>query len=112
MASANFPGLSGVPGVTPAWHDGKRYAWLLGLLVPLLPFVAWALARWTGAGAFWFAGPVVVFGVIPVLDWLVGSDTSNPPESMVGALEEDRYYRLCTYAFLPLQYASLVLTCR
>jgi alkane 1-monooxygenase len=84
---------------------------MLGLLVPMLPFVSWALVRWTGLTLFWFAGPVVVFGVIPLLDFLVGSDSRNPPDALVGKLEEDRYYRLCTYAFLPLQYASLVLSC-
>jgi alkane 1-monooxygenase len=107
---AYSPGAGGVIE-PPTWHDTKRYAWMLGLLVPLLPFVAWALVTWTGISAFWFAGPVVVFGVIPMLDWLVGVDTSNPPEAMVRRLEDDRYYRLCTYAFLPCQYGSLLLTC-
>ncbi len=32
--------------LTPAtWKDGKRYAWLLGLLVPTLPFIAYGLVR-------------------------------------------------------------------
>jgi alkane 1-monooxygenase len=96
---------------SPTWHDTKRYAWMLGLLVPLLPFVGWVLATWTGIALFWFAGPVVVFGVIPLLDLLVGTDTSNPPDGMVTKLENDRYYRVCTYFFLPFQYASLVLSC-
>jgi alkane 1-monooxygenase len=96
---------------SPTWHDTKRYAWLLGLLVPLLPFVAWVLATWTKLSVFWFAGPLVVFVVIPLLDLAFGTDTSNPPDGMVTKLEEDRYYRVCTYAFLPIQYASLILTC-
>ena len=96
---------------SPTWHDTKRYAWMLGLLVPLLPFVNWLLVRWTGLTFFWFAGPVVVFGIIPLLDFLVGADSRNPPDSIVGRLEEDRYYRWCTYAFIPLQFASLVLSC-
>jgi alkane 1-monooxygenase len=25
----------------PRWRDPKRYAWLLGLVVPTLPFLAW-----------------------------------------------------------------------
>ena len=32
----------------PTWRDGKRYAWLLGLLVPLLPFMACGLVQLTG----------------------------------------------------------------
>jgi alkane 1-monooxygenase len=96
---------------TPAWRDGKRYAWLLGLLVPLLPVLAFGLVEATGLGIFWFFGPLVVFGLFPFLDLLIGKDSDNPPDSVVKWLEQDRYYRWCTYLFLPLQYASLVLAC-
>ena len=100
------------PDLTPAtWQDPKRYAWLLGLLVPGLPFAAWGLVELTGLGAFWFFGPVFVFGVMPVLDGLIGDDAANPPDSVVQWLEQDRYYRWCTYLYLPLQYASLVSAC-
>ncbi|CAA9513003.1 MAG: Alkane-1 monooxygenase [uncultured Solirubrobacteraceae bacterium] len=92
----------------PSWRDPKRYAWLLGLLVPLLPFMAWGLAEGTGLGLFWFWGPFFVFGLMPVLDTIIGKDSANPPESVVKWLEEDRYYRWCTYAFIPLQFAALV----
>jgi alkane 1-monooxygenase len=95
--------------LSPAtWRDPKRYAWLLGLLVPLLPFMAWGLVEATGWGGFWFWGPLFVFGVMPVLDTVIGKDDSNPPDSVVKWLEQDRYYRWCTYAFLPLQYVALV----
>ena len=93
------------------WQDPKRYAWLLGLIVPLLPFIAWAAVAVTGIGAFWFFGPVLVFVVFPLLDVLVGVDAENPPDSIVKWLEQDRYYRWCTYVFIPLQYAGLVLAC-
>jgi alkane 1-monooxygenase len=96
---------------TPAWTDGKRYAWLLGMLVPSLPLLAWAAVEATGVGIFWFAGPVVVFGVFPLLDLLIGTDAENPPDSVIAWLEEDRFYRWCTYLYIPLQYASLVMAC-
>jgi len=90
------------------WRDPKRYAWLLGLLVPTLPFMAWGLVEATGLGVFWFWGVFFLFGVMPVMDTLIGKDSDNPPESVVTRLEQDRYYRWCTYAFLPLQYVALV----
>jgi alkane 1-monooxygenase len=93
------------------WRDPKRYAWLLGLIVPLLPFIAFAAVEVTGLAVFWFWGPVLVFVVFPLLDLLVGVDDENPPDSIVRWLEQDRYYRWCTYAFLPLQYAGLVFAC-
>lgn len=96
--------------VSPAgWRDAKRYAWPLGILVPLLPFAAWAMVELTGVGAFWFLGFAVVFGLFPLLDLVVGNDADNPPDSVISYLEQDRYYRWCTYAFIPVQYASLVL---
>jgi alkane 1-monooxygenase len=98
--------------VSPAtWSDPKRYAWLLGIIVPLAPFLAWGLVELTGFGGFWFLGPVLVFGAFPILDQVVGLDASNPPDSVLRFLEQDRYYRWCTYVFIPIQYAGLVLAC-
>ena len=103
---------SDLEDLAPAtWRDPKRYAWLLGLLVPLLPFMAWGLVTATGLGVFWWWGPMWLFVVMPVLDTVIGKDSANPPDSVLKWLEQDRYYRWCTYAFIPIQYASLVLAC-
>jgi alkane 1-monooxygenase len=93
------------------WRDPKRYAWLLGLIVPTLPFLAFGLVQVTGLGVFWFYGPFLVFGVFPLLDLLIGGDARNPPDSVIKWLEQDRYYRWCTYLFIPIQYAGLVFAC-
>jgi alkane 1-monooxygenase len=97
--------------VNVAWNDPKRYLWLLGLVVPTIPFLAWGLVEASGLGVFWWFGPVVVFMIIPFLDQAIGKDSSNPPDSAIKYLEQDRYYRWCTYAFLPLQFASLAFAC-
>ncbi len=98
--------------LTPTtWRDPKRYAWLIGLLVPVLPFVAWGLVELTGIGAFWYFGPMFLFAVVPAMDAVVGKDSANPPDSVIKWLEQDRYYRWCTYAFIPLQYGGLVAAC-
>jgi alkane 1-monooxygenase len=93
------------------WRDHKRYAWLLGLIVPSLPFLAFGLVEATGIAAFWFYGPFLVFAIFPLLDLAIGMDASNPPDSVIKWLEQDRYYRWCTYLYIPLQYAGLVLAC-
>ncbi len=95
----------------PRWRDPKRHAWLLGLVVPTLPFITWGLVEATGVGAFWFFGPVLVFGIFPLLDLAVGMDARNPPDDVIKWLEQDRYYRWCTYAYLPIQYAGLFVAC-
>jgi alkane 1-monooxygenase len=96
------------PPAPVAWRDGKRYLWVLGAIIPLIPFAAWGLVRLTGSDLFWYSGPVFVFGVIPLLDVLTGLDRNNPPDEVIERLENDRYYRYVTYAFLPMQYLSLV----
>jgi alkane 1-monooxygenase len=101
-----------VDGEQVTWKDRKRYLWLLGLVVPLLPFGA---SRWLDhsgwAEIFWFSGPIWILVMIPLLDWIFGTDRSNAPDWAVEQLAEDRYYRWCTFLFLPLQYASLVYAC-
>ncbi|MGH2975450.1 MAG: alkane 1-monooxygenase [Solirubrobacterales bacterium] len=93
------------------WRDGKRYAWLLGLVIPFAPFIAWASVEVTGFEGFWFFGPLLVYIVFPILDIAIGVDPSNPPDSILKWLEQDRYYRWCTYVFIPVQYAGLVFAC-
>ena len=100
-----------VDGTEVRWRDKKRYLWMLGLIVPLLPFGAADWVHKSGWAGFWFAGPVFILVVIPLVDWLFGTDRSNPPDWAVDQLAADRYYRWCTYLFLPLQYAGLVFAC-
>lgn len=102
------PGPAGPAAAAPqAWRDPKRHLWPLGVVLPMLVLLAWALVSLTGLGAFWWFGPFFVFGILPVLDLLVGSDALNPPEGAMPALDADRYYRRLTYAFIPMQYAGL-----
>jgi len=90
------------------YTDRKRYAWLLSLLVPCLvgagPLLSMGLsdARWL------WAPLVLVYVLIPLLDPLCGEDRSNPPESAVARLEADRYYRLVTWALVPMLWAWFV----
>jgi len=101
-----------VDGRQVRWKDHKRYLWLLGLVVPLLPFGA---ANWTSYGGWaqilWFSGPIWILAVIPLLDRIFGEDRTNAPDWAVDQLSQDRFYRWCTFLFVPLQYAGLVFAC-
>ncbi|MGZ4555827.1 MAG: alkane 1-monooxygenase [Mycobacteriaceae bacterium] len=98
-------------GQVATWRDRKRYLWLLALLPSSSAFIAIGLVTLTGWNAFWWAGPIIVFALIPLIDVLGGEDGRNPPEALVESLENDRYYRWCTYAYLPLQYGAFFLAC-
>lgn len=93
------------------WRDPKRWLWPLGLVVPLFPMAAAGLALGAGWRWGWWLGPLFILVAVPLLDALLGTDAANPPAEAEAQLEADRYYRWCTYLFLPLQYASLLLAC-
>ncbi len=93
------------------WKDSKRYLWILSATIPALMFVGWGLYAWTGSElGFWF-GFVFLYVIIPILDFAIGTDQENPPENLVPVLEDDRYYRVLTYLFIPLQLVAFVWAC-
>ncbi|TDK88041.1 alkane 1-monooxygenase [Mycobacterium paragordonae] len=100
------------------WRDRKRYLWPLGLILPTSLLVAvgaaWLFGTlgWTAATpAVWWVGPILLYVLLPILDTFFGADDQNPPDEVIEYLENDRYYRYCTYAFIPLQFASLIVAC-
>ncbi|WP_349271417.1 alkane 1-monooxygenase [Mycolicibacterium parafortuitum] len=97
------------------WRDKKRYLWLMGLIAPTALFVVlpvvWALNAfgWHAAAQvpLWI-GPILLYILLPVLDRFFGPDGQNPPDEVMQRLENDKYYRYCTYAYIPFQYASVI----
>ena len=57
---------------------------------------------------FWI-GPILLYVVLPALDLRFGADGHNPPDEVMEWLENDKYYRYCTYVFMPFQYLSVIL---
>jgi alkane 1-monooxygenase len=100
-----------IDGKTVTWRNRRRYRWLLGLVVPILPFAAYEQATSRDWALSWWMGPIWILLLIPLLDLIFREDRSNPPEWAVDQLADDRFYRWCTYLFLPLQIAGLVFAC-
>ncbi|MFC8042868.1 alkane 1-monooxygenase [Nocardia sp. NPDC057353] len=92
-------------------YDPKRYLWVLGLIAPASALLPSQLVYRTGMPVFWWIGPVIVLVAIPLLDVLVGADGCNPRDEDYERLSADRYYRWCTYLFLPVQLVGLLLAC-
>ena len=59
------------------WTDRRRYLWLCGLIVPLSPFLGYAMVDRLGPGMFWAFGSMVMAVVLPVIDVLRGSDSTS-----------------------------------
>ena len=100
-----------VDGKTVEWRDRKRYLWILGAVIPLIPLMIWGLVALTDWHVWWYFGPFFVFVLIPLFDAIAGLDPNNPPDELIEALEEDRFYRWVTYAFIPLQIAGFLWGC-
>ena len=63
---------------------------------------------WTGNPLALWAPVAFFYLVAPLLDWMLGVDHSNPPESAVPALENDRYYRRITFLLVPVLWAAFL----
>ncbi len=83
------------------------WIWLIPVLgIPLS--YHWSLNS-AHADAWAWLVITVVFGVIPLLDFIVGRDPANPDErDEVPALEAQGYYRLLSLATVPLLLAMLL----
>ncbi|ORV45096.1 alkane 1-monooxygenase [Mycolicibacter engbaekii] len=104
-----------VAGEPAIWQDKKRHLWLLGLIAPTMLFtvlpLVWAMnqAGWQIASQILlWVGPFLIYVLLPTLDLWIGADGQNPPDEVMAALEEDKYYRYATYAYIPFQYATAI----
>ncbi len=90
------------------YRDRKRLWWSLSVVYPLLPFVGMAAHAASGFEIALALPLVISYGLMPLLDLLIGEDENNPPEDVVAQLEADRYYRWLTWATVPLHFVALV----
>jgi alkane 1-monooxygenase len=91
-----------------SYVDQKRYLWILAVLFPLVPLISMALMKWSQLEWMLWVPLVVLYLLIPLLDYLFPNDRSNPPEQIVPQLEADGYYRLLNYLTVPLHFFILI----
>ena len=93
------------------FKDKKRYMWLLSPALPLIGVAAatgYAIApkKLRFLSAF---GPIMLHGVIPAIDKMVGPDGDNHPEDVIEQLENDPYYMRIVKAYIPSQYLATLI---
>ena len=97
-------------GQLVTYTDRRRWLWSLSLFWPTMPVISCLMAANSGQVA-WFWGTLVVwYGLVPIIDHLLPTDSSNPPAEVVPQLEADHYYRLLTYLTVPIHYFTLIYT--
>ncbi len=78
-------------------------SFLLIFLVPLAILTGWALGGWWN-----FLLPVIIFGVIPILDLLLGVNELNPTAAQTKAHSDDLAFKAITWITVPIQLALVV----
>lgn len=96
------------PGASVSYRDKKRYFWPLAAVWVLFPVVSIYLVQITGVELFTWSTLVLWYVAIPIMDMILGEDTSNPPHEVIEQLESDRFYRYLTYMTVPLHYVTLI----
>jgi alkane 1-monooxygenase len=111
--SADF--AIGAAAAADQWRDNKRYLWLMGLITPTVLFmlapIMWVMNRFgwqTASQVLFWIGPLMVYMFLPALELFLGPDARNPPDEVMERLKNDKYYRYCTYAYIPFQYVSVI----
>ncbi len=89
----------------------KKWGYLLFWLsvLPILPLSA-MIGRESGTQDYWaWFIYIVIFGIVPILDYIIGKDPSNPDEAVqVPAMTQETFYRVLTLLMVPLWYGVLL----
>lgn len=81
----------------------NKFGYLLAFMLPVLSGVSFYM------GGLWYLAPVIfVFGILTVLDQVIGLNTMNIPENMVATVGEEYFYRLLTYCWTFIQMAFVI----
>jgi len=78
------------------------------VVYPLIPFTGIAAHAASGQQIGLALPLLISYGLMPLLDALIGEDQNNPPEAVVPQLEDDRYYRWLTWVTVPLHFVALI----
>jgi len=90
------------------YRDKKRYLWAASLLWALLPMIL-MLVYTRYPNPWLLISPLLIgFGLVPIFDYLIGEDRTNPPEEIVPLLDADPYYRRLLAASIPVHFLVVI----
>jgi len=88
--------------------DHKRYFWWFSLLIPVAAVAGPFLYLFFYQEYLLWLFFILVYSIFPLVDYLMGEDSSNPPESVIPLLESDPFYPLITRLNVPVVIASFI----
>ena len=90
------------------YQDTRRYGWMIATFFPLVPLLSIGLVMLSGREWTLWIPLLLIYTLVPLLDFWLGEDERNPPEQIVPQLEDDRYYRYLTFAAVPMFFITLI----
>lgn len=95
----------------PVTFTLKKYAYGMFLISGAIPFLAFGLAesQTVSADIAPYIILIVFFGLIPLLDALLGRDSLNAPQELTKDISEQLFYKALTLLTVPIMFAVLVL---
>ena len=91
-----------------SYTDKKRYYWWFSLSLPVIAVAGPFLYQTYQQEFFLWLFFIVVYSLFPLIDYLMGEDTSNPPESVIKALEADPFYSRVIRLNVPVVIAAFI----
>jgi len=89
----------------------KKYGYFIYLMPLIMPALSYYWGHLSGYHDFFaFLTLLVVYGLVPLVDLLLGKDPVNPSEEDVPSLSEEKFYRYLTLSCLPLYVICLFST--
>ena len=88
----------------------KKYSYLIAVMPLMLPLLMLEAGKATGwLNLFAWGVPFFIFGIIPVLDFILGKDALNPDEETeTPKMNSEWFYRIMTLGWVPAYAVLLV----
>jgi len=90
------------------FKDKKRWFWVTAILWSLLPLMIMGGFLYSSNPWVLVIPFIAAFILIPIIDYFLGTDTSNPPEELVPQLDADPYYRRLLIAAIPAHFIVVI----
>jgi len=90
------------------YKDKKRWLWFSAILWSLLPVIV-MVAFLINGNPWMLVLPLGIgYVLIPLIDYVLGVDTNNPPEEIVPELDADPFYRWVLIAAIPFHFLVVI----
>ena len=96
-----------LPARDQSMYGAKRWLWLMGFIPPALPLLGFLLVKATDMPLFYWFGLIFVYGVVAVIDIIVGEDKASYALQDIAAVENESYFRWVACLVMPVQYVVL-----